>query len=91
MELNELTKIKKVYEIGAHMYDDTQGEFAFRCLLENGRRCWMVGYGSDLMPASKNDLINITDKKKISKKDDGSEAWELAQANIGTTVHSYRN
>ena len=85
------TKIKTVYEIGTHMYDDTQREFALRCLLENGRRCWMVGYGGDLLPASNSDLINIIDKKKIAKKDDGSEAWELAQANIGTTVHSYRN
>ena len=90
MEINQ-TKIKKVYEIGTHMYDDTQREFALRCLLENGRHCWMVGYGGDLMPAGKDDLISITDKAKIPKKDDGSEAWELAQANTGTTVHSYRN
>lgn len=84
-------KIVKVYEIGKHAYDNSQRETVFRVLLSNGRRCWMVGYGSDYVPASKKDLQNIYNVKSIAKKDDLSAEYETAMGIVGMTVHSSRN
>jgi hypothetical protein len=88
---NLQAKIVKVYEIGTHAYDDTQRETAVRVLLSNGRRCWMVGYGGNYIPASKNDIENIYNRKLITKKDDGSNEWEEANRMIGSIEFAYRN
>jgi hypothetical protein len=81
--------IKKVYEIGTHNYNG-QGETAVRALLSTGRRCWLVGYGSDLLPASTADVGNITGIKSVPGIDDGSEAYEIASWHIDKYVRAYR-
>jgi hypothetical protein len=83
--------IVRVYETGRHEYDETNREMAYRVLLSNGRRCWIVGYGGDYVPAAQSDLDNIVDRHAVSVQDDGSDIYELARDMVGTTIHAYRN
>jgi len=76
-------KIEKVYEVGRHEYDDTNRETAYRVKLSNGRRCWLVGYGADWMPAKKSDIDNIMDIH-IPKD------WEI-DGIVGSFVYPYRS
>lgn len=78
----KLTRVKKVYETGLHVYGNfnDQAEHVARVLLETGRRCWLVAYGGDFMPASKSDLENIC----IDNNDD-CRIYE------GMIVYAYRN
>lgn len=74
-------KIETIYEVGRHEYDDTNRETAYRVKLSNGRRCWLVGYGADHMPAKKTDIINIMEVHT-------PEDWEI-DGMIGTIVYAY--
>jgi len=83
------TTVKKVYEIGIHAYDNTNRETAYRVLLANGRRCWLIGFGGDYMPAKKSDIENIYNRKMVTKDDDGSDTFETAISFVGSTVYAY--
>ena len=89
--MNKFAKIEKVYEIAIHAYDNSQRETACRVKLSNGRRCWLVGYGADYLPAAKSDIENLYNHQNIARQDDGSEAFEIASRLIGTQVWAYRN
>jgi len=78
----EEVKVVKVYETGSHQYDECQGETVARVLLSNGRRCWIVGYGGDYIPASKGDMDNI----EIDQTPD----LDAVDKFNGMYVHAYR-
>ncbi len=86
----ETAKIVKVYEIANHHYTESQRETAYRVLLSSGRRCWLVGYGGDHVPAAKEDIDNLYGHIRVPKDDDGSEACEQAHDMIGRGVYNYR-
>lgn len=73
-------KIIKVYETAIHKYNG-QGETALRVRLSNGRRCWLVGYGGDLIPAGKADLPHLYN---IAPASDEDNRW------VGCVVHASR-
>ena len=56
-------RVKSVTRIANHCYDGTQCETAIYAKTDksNGKYKWYVGYGGDMMPATKSDIAMLTD------------------------------
>ena len=79
-------KIIKVLNVKCHCYDGSQCETAIYAKSDSrpGYR-WYVGYGGDMMPATKADLDNMRDYINQSDEMQGLNRF------VGNVVYKYRN
>ena len=82
----KVERIIKIKHVAVHCYDGTQCEKAIYAKSDRrkGYR-WYIGYGADYMPASINDLDNMTPYTYQA------EELDAAQRLIGKVVRMYRS